>query len=268
MDRRDALIAALEWQLEMGADEAIAEAPIDRFAAPEPQAAPAAAVPPAEARPAPSPGPAPSGPAAGTTDTPEAIAARCTTLDQLHAAMRGWEGTELHLGARSCVFADGVPGARLMLIGEAPGQDEDRKGKPFVGRAGQLLDRMLAAIGLARHAGAPGSGAYITNVLPWRPPGNRTPSDAEIAAFLPFLRRHVALAAPVVVMTLGNTPTRALLATTTGIKRMRGTWRMLEPGGLPLLPSFHPAYLLRQPADKRLAWADLRAVRARLDGRG
>lgn len=266
MDRRAALLAALEWQIELGADEAIAETPIDRFAAPEPEAP----APPATPGPAAAPAPGGAKPEDPTVDPggAETLAARATTPGELAEALRGWHGTELHLGARNCVFADGLAGARLMLIGEAPGQEEDRQGRPFVGRAGQLLDRMLAAIGLSREAEDPAQAAYITNVLPWRPPGNRAPSDAEVAAFLPFLHRHIALAGPEVIMTLGNTPTRALLATTTGIKRMRGTWTRLQPADLPLMPSFHPAYLLRQPGDKRLAWADLRAVRARLAGQG
>ena len=254
MGRREALIAALEWQIELGADEAICETPLDRFAAA------AAPLPAAAASPPPEPEAEP--------DTPEALAARARTLDDLAAAMRAWPGTDLHLGARNFVFADGLAGARLMVIGEAPGADEDRLGRPFVGRAGQLLDRMLAAIGLARTAGDPAAAAYITNILPWRPPGNRAPSDAEIAGFLPFMQRHIALARPAVILTLGNTPTRALLATATGIKRMRGSWTAHAPTATPLMPSFHPAYLLRQPADKRLAWADLRAVRARLDAPG
>jgi DNA polymerase len=153
-----------------------------------------------------------------------------------------------------------------MVIGEAPGADEDRIGKPFVGRAGQLLDRMLAAIGLSRTAPAPEDAAYIANILPWRPPGNRTPSDDEVALFLPFIERHIALAAPDFLLAVGNTPTRALLGTPTGIKRMRGRWVRHGATGLPLLPTFHPAYLLRQPADKRLAWRDLLMLRAALDG--
>ena len=258
------MLDALAWQLELGADEAIADTPSDRFAenaapaAPRGPgiAAPAAAV----ARPGPEAGPRGEGPA------PRDLARAATTLEELAEAMRGFEGSPLKHGARSFVFADGVPGARLMVIGEAPGGDEDRIGKPFVGRAGQLLDRMLAAIGLSRTAPAPEEAAYITNILPWRPPGNRTPSLEEAALFLPFVERHIELAKPDFVLSLGNTPTKALLDTATGIKRIRGTWVRHGATGLPLLPSFHPAYLLRQPADKRLAWRDLLALRAALDG--
>ena len=189
------------------------------------------------------------------------MAAVAQDLPGLAAAMAAYPHCELQRGARSLVFADGQPGARVMIVGEAPGRDEDIEGRPFVGRAGQLLDKMLAAIGMARDAARPQDGVYITNVLPWRPPGNRTPEPAEIAMLLPFLERHVALAAPEVLVLMGNTPCRALLGRD-GITRMRGTWT--EALGLPVLPMFHPAYLLRQPAAKREAWADLLALKAQL----
>ena len=204
----------------------------------------------------------------GAEDAPSAGdgARSANSLEELAAVLRGFEGSPLKHGARSFVFQDGLPGARVMVIGEAPGVDEDRVGKPFVGRAGQLLDRMLAAIGLSRTAPAPEEAAYITNILPWRPTGNRTPTEAESALFLPFVERHIELAKPDFIFSLGNTPTKALLDTSTGIKRMRGRWVRHAATGLPLLPSFHPAYLLRQPADKRLAWRDLLVLRAALDG--
>jgi len=148
-------------------------------------------------------------------------------------------------------------------VGEAPGREEDREGRPFVGRSGQLLDRMLAAIGLSRRAETPETAVYITNVIPWRPLENRTPSDDEISMLAPFARRHIELARPEALLLLGNAPTRALCETTTGITRMRGKWR--EVLGIPALPTFHPAYLLRQPQLKREAWRDLLALRARLD---
>jgi DNA polymerase len=204
-------------------------------------------------------------PATAETRDPRALAEAAATLEELAAAMRAWPGSPLRESARNLVFGDGLPGARLMVIGEAPGGDEDRVGRPFVGRAGQLLDRMLAAIGLSRTAPAPEDAVYITNILPWRPPGNRTPSEAEARAFLPFVERHIALAAPDVILAVGNTPTKALLATSTGIKRMRGRWLRHGPSGLPVMPCFHPAYLLRTPEDKRLAWLDLLAVRRALD---
>ena len=264
------LVQALAWQLELGADEAIGEAPVDRFAesaagssgAARREASPAAS--PAEAAPPGASKPDTAAQAPGAT--PEALAAAATNLEELAEAMRAFEGSDLKKGARSFVFCDGVPGARVMVIGEAPGGDEDRIGKPFVGRAGQLLDRMLAAIGLSRDAPAPEDAVYITNILPWRPPGNRTPSQEEVSLFLPFIERHIALAKPDFLFSIGNTPTKTLLDISTGIKRMRGRWVRHEGSGLPLLPSFHPAYLLRQPADKRLAWRDLLALRAALDG--
>ncbi|HET7410396.1 MAG TPA: uracil-DNA glycosylase [Paracoccaceae bacterium] len=197
---------------------------------------------------------------------PVALAGAAQTLEELAEAIRGWAGSPLREAARNMVFCDGVAGARLMVIGEAPGGEEDRLGKPFVGRAGQLLDRMLAAIGLSRTAPAPEEAVYITNILPWRPPGNRTPSEAESRQFLPFVERHIALARPDVLLTVGNTPTKALLGTVTGIKRMRGNWARHESSGLPVMPCLHPAYLLRAPEDKRLAWRDLLAVRRALDG--
>ncbi|MEM9061800.1 MAG: uracil-DNA glycosylase [Pseudomonadota bacterium] len=275
-DLRGALISALQWQIEMGADEAIAEAPVDRFAlaaiAEKPASRTAANTTPAvdipastrksRAQTAPTPGPPLNAPA---TDT-AALATQAETLDDLAEVMRAWDGTPLKETARNFVFCDGLPGADLMVIGEAPGQEEDRQGKPFVGRAGQLLDRMLAAIGLDRTSDDPAKATYITNILPWRPVGNRTPTPEESGVFLPFVIRHVQLAKPKVILSMGNTPTKALLGTTTGIKRMRGHWVAHEATGLPLLPSFHPAYLLRQPADKKLAWHDLIAVRRALDG--
>ncbi len=290
-DMTRALAEALAFQLELGADEAIAETPIDRFAETE-AAAPAegaATTPRAPGAPAAKAGrgpqpqsaaPLPSRSAAGRMEPPAVparpdagewqaaagLARAATTLEELAEAMRGFEGSPLRLAARNLVFADGLPGARVMVIGEAPGGDEDRQGKPFVGRAGQLLDRMLAAIGLARTAPAPEAAAYITNILPWRPPGNRTPSEAEVLLFLPFVIRHIELAGPDFILALGATSAKALMETSTGIKRLRGRWVRHAATGLPLMPSFHPAYLLRQPADKRLAWRDLLSLRAALDG--
>jgi DNA polymerase len=150
-----------------------------------------------------------------------------------------------------------------MIVGEAPGRDEDRTGKPFVGQAGQLLDRMLAAIGLDRAAEDPAKAVYITNVIPWRPPENREPSPEEIAMMKPYLERHIALAAPDVLVAMGNISCLALLGQR-GITRLRGKWA--EASGLPVLPMFHPAYLLRNPAEKRQAWADLLSLQARLRG--
>jgi DNA polymerase len=154
-----------------------------------------------------------------------------------------------------------------MLLGEAPGADEDRQGKPFVGVSGQLLDRMLASIGLGRQGDAPRSSVYISNILPWRPPGNRTPTDAEITMFLPFVLRHIALARPKRLVLLGGVAAKSLLRAKDGITRLRGRWHDLptDSGPLPALPTWHPAYLLRNPAAKREAWADLLLLRRSID---
>jgi DNA polymerase len=248
---RAADLAALAWQVELGADEAIGEAPVDRFA-PAPAPALPAAVPAAVAP-----------KAAAEPEGTAALAARCGDLAALKAAMAGFEGCALRLGARNLVFADGHPGARLMVIGEAPGREEDRAGLPFVGRSGQLLDRMLAAIGLSRRAGNPDEAAYITNTLPWRPPQNREPSADEVAMLLPFLHRHIELKAPEVLLLVGAAAVRTLLETGDGITRMRGRW--LEWRGIPVMATFHPAALLRDGIRKREVWTDLLALKVRLD---
>ena len=189
-------------------------------------------------------------------------AGQAQTLDALRDAMLRFEGCSLKKTATQLVFADGAPGASVMFGGEAPGADEDRIGRPFVGRAGQLLDRMLAAIGLDR------TRVYIANVVPWRPPGNRTPTPQETAICLPFIRRQIELCSPRILVTMGNPSTQTLLGVKEGITRIRGAWRTYEisPGRtVPALPTLHPAYLLRIPAAKRWSWLDLRALRAALD---
>jgi DNA polymerase len=244
--------ALLEWQAEMGADEPIGDVPVNRYDAPKAAPSIARASAPAVEPAAPSPGADPVAEARN-----QAEAAR--DLGQLQAALAAFEHCDLKKGARNLVFADGDASADVMIIGEAPGRDEDMRGLPFVGRAGQLLDRMLAAIDMGReHPAAP---VYITNILPWRPPQNREPTPAEIAMLLPFVKRHVVLADPKLVVLMGNTPCAALLGRR-GITRMRGTWETVL--GRPALPMFHPAYLLRNPLAKREAWADLLALRARL----
>ena len=247
--------ALLEWQVELGVTEAICDAPLDRYALEAVKPKPAPVV---------QPSPAPMAPVIPETD-PVGDARRAAEgaadLEALAAAMAAYDHCELKKGARNFVFCDGTPAARVMIVGEAPGREEDRAGKPFVGRAGQLLDRMLAAIDLGRAHDDPARAVYITNVLPWRPPSNRTPEKAEIAMMLPFLERHITLANPDVLVLMGNTPCQALLGRA-GITRMRGEW--VEVMGKPCLPMFHPAYLLRNPIAKREAWADLLDLNAKL----
>lgn len=252
--------ALLEWQIELGADEAICDAPIDRYALETKKPKLTAA----DTK-KPVPPPIPLATDVDTEAVAAAVAAAATDLPALAAAMEAFEHCELKRGARNFVFSDGNPAARVMIVGEAPGRDEDRIGKPFVGQAGQLLDKMFAAIDLGRDVEEPQSAVYITNVLPWRPPSNRTPDPDEIAMLLPFLERHIALANPDVVVLMGNTPCQALLGRT-GITRMRGNWA--EVLGRPALPMFHPAYLLRQTAAKREAWADLLSLKAKLKEMG
>lgn len=191
------------------------------------------------------------------------MAKAAKTLDELREALAGFKGLTLSRTAKNMVFADGNPEARIMIVGEAPGADEDRVGKPFVGVSGQLLDKMFAAIDLSRE-----STLYISNVINWRPPGNRSPSDAEIALSLPFIRRHIEIVNPALLVFSGGVAAKALMETTTGITRLRGRWVEYTSEGLakpiPALPMFHPAYLLRSPAQKKLAWADLLSFRAKM----
>jgi uracil-DNA glycosylase family 4 len=281
---RAQLSAALRWQLEAGADEAIGDAPIDRYAVSAtaaaakraPQERPAAradasssAAPPPVA-PSPPPlqrAPRPLASADAEAESAREIAAACTTLAELKAAVEAFDGCALKETATNTVFADGDPASDVMFIGEAPGAEEDRQGLPFVGVSGQLLDRMIAYIGLKR-GGTGRGGAYISNMLFWRPPGNRNPTPAEIASCLPFVHRHIELAGPKVLVFVGGTSAKTMLDTTTGIMRLRGRWHDFTlPNGitLPAMPTFHPAYLLRSPAGKREAWRDLLAIQAKLD---
>ena len=247
--------AALEWQVELGADEAMSETPVDRYSLeptpPKPAKSAEKAAPPPVAEKI----------AVDAALVATKAAAEARDLGGLAASQAAFEHCELKRGAKNFVFADGTPEARVMIVGEAPGRQEDIAGKPFVGQAGQLLDRMLAAIDLARSADDPARAVYITNVLPWRPPSNRTPEPEEIAMMLPFVERHITLANPDFVVLMGNTPCQALLGRA-GITRLRGKW--VEVLGRPALPMFHPAYLLRNTAAKREAWADLLALQARL----
>lgn len=278
---RDDLVTALQWQIDVGADEAIADQPVDRFAIAAQKkkaAADAAAVTPnpadvGNARPPqkmaqPVTPATPLVPQNEVAASARALAEAAVDLAALREALAAFDGCPLKTTATNLVFGTGHVPADVMLIGEAPGRDEDREGVPFVGASGQLLDVMLGHVGLSRE-----ENVYITNILPWRPPGNRQPTDAEIAACLPFLARHIALVAPRILIFLGGTAAKTLLHRSEGITRLRGQWYeyaspTLESAGLapiPAMATLHPAYLLRQPAQKRATWKDLLSVRQRLD---
>jgi len=246
-------LAALEWQVELGADEAIGETPCNRYDEVAKPVKPKETVVETLAAPVP----------VDMAVASAQIAAGCGDLDALRTAVETFEGCALKRGARNTVFADGNPNARVMIVGEAPGREEDRAGKPFVGPSGQMLDKMLAAIGLSRMAEARDEAVYITNVLPWRPPQNRDPLEEEKAIMKPFLMRHIALVKPDVLLLVGNPSSQTLLNTDQGVTKLRGQWH--EVAGIPALPIFHPAYLLRVPAKKREAWADLLMLKAKLN---
>lgn len=188
------------------------------------------------------------------------MAARCASLSELQACLESFEGCNLKLTAKNLVFADGNPQARLMFVGEAPGRDEDLQGRPFVGRSGQLLDRMLAAIGVDR------SSAYIANVVPWRPPGNRTPTPQETEICKPFIMRQIELVNPDVLVFLGAASAKTLLNEKDGIRKMRGRWMTYRSASrdIDAIATYHPAYLLRSPLEKRLSWRDFLAIRQKL----
>ncbi|MEO0321125.1 MAG: uracil-DNA glycosylase [Pseudomonadota bacterium] len=278
----DGAAALLRWYVEMGCDVAIGNAPVNAYeltAKPPPR-------PPADTKPAgaqkrkPARPAAPAGPPTSAVLRPDAntptadeaivmattIAAQANSIDALETTVMAFDGCPLKRGARKTVFGVGVQSAPLLVLGEAPGQDEDRTGVPFVGRAGHLLDRMLSAIGRSRE-----ENAYISNAIYWRPPGNRAPSDMEMAICRPFVERLIALSNPKVLVVTGGTALKAVLGKT-GIMKTRGKWQTLtvpgpdgQPLEIPVMPTFHPAYLLRNPEAKRLVWQDLQMIRARLD---
>lgn len=258
------LLSVLDWYRAAGVDLAVVDEPVDRFAQKPPIAAqafqrPSLATPAPAATP-----PQPVGPIGGDPSEARRLAATAQSLDQLRDILDAYDGCGLKFRATQLVFADGNPQAKIMLIGEAPGAEEDRQGKPFVGRSGQLLDRMLAAIGLDR------TSVYIVNTVPWRPPGNRTPTPEEMELCLPFLHRQVELVAPRLVLTLGGPAMQTVFRTTNGIIKMRGKWQDVAIGNhtVPALPTLHPAYLLRNPPAKQQAWRDLLSFRSRIDELG
>ncbi len=272
--------ADLAWLVQAGADEAIEASPQNRYreaARPEsaapvrtPAAAPTqAAMPPPAARSRPistarppSPPPRLEG-AAEASRAARELAAAAHSLKDLEEALQGFDGCPLKETATNLVFGDGNPESRVMLVGEAPGADEDRQGKPFVGVSGQLLDRMMGWIGLDR-----ATGFYITNILYWRPPGNRQPTAAEVAACLPFIERHIELVDPEILVLVGGSSAKTLLGRNEGILRLRGQWFQYQSPGMarpiPALATLHPAYLLRSPAQKAEAWRDLLALAQKL----
>lgn len=267
-DDRARLAALMRWYLEAGVDETIAEEPGEACRRPVLSfGAPAAAAPVLAPTPAPAPSPAPAAalaapPPAGDDDA-RALAAAAATLDAVRAALSAFSGCPLRRTATNLVFGDGSAQAVVVLIGEAPGAEEDRQGVPFVGPSGRLLDRMLASIGLDR------TQVFISNTVFWRPPGNRAPTSQEVAACLPFVERIIELIAPRLVVALGGPAASALFGQNESVGRLRGRWfryqttRLAQP--IPATALFHPAYLLRSPAQKRLAWRDLLAIKKKIE---
>src|SRR5579883_838524 len=279
----------IAFYLDAGVDAVIGEAPVDRMAddlplgagqaivspfvgantAPQrqereplsPRFAPSSSFPPKGGRStaAPARSPMPASTEVAVMAAREA-ARTAATLDELRQLLESFEGCSLRATATQVVFADGNPQARIMFVGEAPGFEEDISGKPFVGRSGKLLDRMMAAIGLDR------SNAYIANVIPWRPPGNRTPTPQETAICLPFIKRQIELANPDILVCLGGPAAQTLLGIKDGITRARGRWLPYDTGSREIraLATFHPAFLLRRPLEKRIAWRDLLAIKRAL----
>lgn len=273
----------LAFHLDAGVDVALEDTPVDRFARaaaareakPAPASAPRSAARPSHSGPQ-TASPAPRAPAQPSAAMPipnlaaqppdEAVMAareaarRAASLEELRDMLERFEGCPLKRTATRLVFADGNPAAKVMFVGEAPGRDEDAQGLPFVGRSGKLLDLMLAAIGLDR------ASAYIANVIPWRPPGNRTPTPQETAICLPFIRRQIELANPDILVCLGNPSAQTLLGVAEGITKTRGRFFPYDTGArtIKAIPTFHPAYLLRTPLGKRMVWRDLLEIEAAL----
>lgn len=278
------LITALQWHIDAGADEAIQDVPNDRTKASaellQSLKAPVTAMP--DKKPA-----VPSFLQPANTETggdllgtaqarveAAKLAKSCNSLEELRAAIAGFDALAIRKTATNMVFADGNPKAPIMLIGEAPGADEDRQGLPFVGVSGQLLDKMFKAIGLARTEEDPAKSVYISNILNWRPPGNRTPSPAEIDISLPFIERHIALAAPKIIILCGGVAAKGLLGSGDSISKLRGRFHDYAPiteaisdntSPIPALATYHPSYLLRTPSQKKLAWADLLMLKERME---
>ena len=254
----------LVWYTDIGMTVAIGDNPIDHTK-PPPKIIPVSRENPrklTQADPLPT---TPATPRAAVNTT--AIAAACNTLDDLRQAILAFDGCDLKMTATNTVFCDGNPKAKVMVIGEAPGADEDRQGRPFVGLSGQLLDKALSSIGLTRN-----ENVYISNIIPWRPPGNRTPTPHEVALCEPFIKRHIELLAPEILILVGGVPTKSILNTNEGITRLRGKWHTYHPEGsakpMKAMATYHPAYLLRSPGQKAFVWKDLMMVEDELIGLG
>lgn len=266
MSQNASLSAALQWYIDHGVDEALGDVPIDRtvFVPPQPAQSPET---PKKKKPVAQSSiiqQVPSEPMIGAAQAiaqAHDIARQCQSLEALKSAIQSFDGLSIKKTAANLVFADGNPQSSMMVIGEAPATEDDRQGKPFLGAEGQLMDKILASIGLSRSAEDMNHAAYLTNILNWRPPGNRTPSQAELDIALPFLRRHVTLAAPKMIILCGGLVAKALLDKTESISKLRGRFHDYE--GIPTAVTYNPAYLLQTPAQKRAVWADMLMIKAK-----
>jgi uracil-DNA glycosylase family 4 len=255
---------ALEYQYEVGVDIVVSDEPTDKTLFMKEEVLPVPSSAPIEKKlTSASISTGKLFPVAQSVEDAQRLAQNATTLEELRTALESFDGCLLKKTATNLVFSAGNPKARVMLVGEAPGADEDRQGVPFVGMSGQLLDRGLAAIGLDR------TNTYISNILPWRPPGNRQPTPLETAMCLPFIERHIELVSPLFLILAGGTAAKTLLKTTEGIVKLRGRWHSYQSSGLqsPIkaLATFHPAYLLRSPGQKRFFWLDLLSLKKELE---
>jgi DNA polymerase len=257
MKKSHNLTDTLQWLYEVGVDETMSHAPINRFE----ESKKASSTSPSQVVLPPSPKISSPTPIPAGAFQSASLASQATTLEELRKALSEFEGCSLKKTAINLVFSDGSPQGRVMIIGEAPGADEDRQGKPFVGMSGQLLTKIFQSIGLSRE-----NDLYITNVVNWRPPGNRQPTTAEIALCLPFLKRHIELIKPEVLVLVGGIPTKAILDKTDGITRLRGQWfqYLTADRSIPTLVTYHPAYLLRSPGRKREVWQDMLKLKEKL----
>ncbi len=264
-DTHQALKAALSWYLDHGVDEVLADDMVDHTAMPviereTPVMAKVTALAAVADMPA---------QLFGTNEVAEqasALAQACATLEALKTAIQEFDGLAVKKTATQIVFADGVPTAKVMVIGEAPGADEDRQGLPFVGVSGQLLDKILACINLSRTPGEGQQGVYISNILNWRPPGNRTPTDQEVQIALPFIKKHIELVNPDFLILCGGVSAKGLLGSGESISKLRGRFHDVSINGkiIPAMATYHPSYLLRTPTQKRAVWQDMLMLQERL----